>query len=60
MNLIVSKKEYQSVLDGEMDSVHKLNNILAKIDKFNLDGYRATPEFIKMWAACMATTNKSN
>ena len=53
------KKEYQSVLDGGMDSVHKLNNILANIDKFNLDGYKATPEFIKMWAACMAATNNS-
>lgn len=47
------KIEYKKVLRGELHDMERLNKILDDINVCEINEIKATPEFIKMWSACM-------
>lgn len=46
------KSLYKNIMEGKEVSKKQLDEVLTKINEYDLEDYQATPDFIKMWAAC--------
>jgi len=51
--LKIVSKDYQQVLDGELNDADKLNDLLVNIEKLNNKKFKTDSHFIKMWGICL-------